>query len=114
MKPNGSCLHRSKGTLEGLRARRPALEAGARAAAGWFHLMTIPATHRLHYSYNPATRRHEDRHCPIRDIGSAADLAEVQRWFRGTREFDPVIHSTLEHYAAMLRPGEAAGAEHGW
>ena len=98
--------------MEGLRARSPALEAGLRAAAGWFHRMTIPATHRLHYLYNPVARRHEDQHCPIRDIGTAADLAEVQRW-RGTREFDPVIHATLQHYAAMLRPGEAAG-EHGW
>lgn len=66
---------------------------------------------RLHYAFNPATGRHEDRWCPIRDVGTAGDLAVLQRRLGSTAEFEPVIAATLQHYCGMLVRHAEGGAE---
>ncbi|KAL4458288.1 hypothetical protein ABPG75_013153 [Micractinium tetrahymenae] len=87
--------------MEGLLPLRPALQRSLRAAAAWFRGMVDPSTQRLHYSYSVSHGRHEDRRCPIRDIGTAADLAVLSA-ATGSREFDTVIASTLQHYESIL------------
>lgn len=87
--------------MELLLPQRTALQRSLRAAAAWFSGMVDPATQRLHYSYSVAHARHEDRRCPIRDIGTAADLAVLSA-ASGSREFDQVIFSTLRHYESIL------------
>lgn len=67
---------------------RPALTSSLHAATAWFHSMTSPAK-RLHYAFEPATGIHRDENCPIRDVGTAADLAVLQRHLHSS-EFDPV------------------------
>jgi len=80
--------------MEALLPLRPALRHSLQAAQRFFHAMTDPATHRLHYTYSPAHARFEDRSCPIRDLGTAADLAVLSAAM-GSREFDPVSHSSM-------------------
>lgn len=45
---------------------------------------------RLHYAFHPESGRWEDRSCPIRDMGTAADLAVLQRHLADRRQFDEV------------------------
>jgi hypothetical protein len=89
--------------MEGLRGLRPALQGSLAAASRWFHCMTIPAPiNRLHYSFEPSANKHVDRHCPIRDIGTAADLAVLQRYL-GSREYDAVRLRQQSSVAGTVR-----------
>ncbi|PRW60046.1 hypothetical protein C2E21_1401 [Chlorella sorokiniana] len=87
--------------MEALRALRPALNSSIIAAASWFHNATA-SSKRLHYAFHPESGRWEDRPCPIRDMGTAADLAVLQRHLADRRQFDEVIESTVQHYTGLL------------
>lgn len=80
--------------MESLLPLRPALQRSLRAAAAWFRSMVDPSTQRMLYSFSVARARQEDRHCPIRDIGTAADLAVLSA-ATGSHEFDPVTFSSV-------------------
>ncbi|KAL4423128.1 hypothetical protein ABPG77_004811 [Micractinium sp. CCAP 211/92] len=87
--------------MESLVPLRPALQRSLQAAAAWFRGMVDPSTQRLHYSYNLAHARQEDRQCPIRDLGTAADLAVLSA-ATGSCDFNAVIASTVRHYESIL------------
>lgn len=73
--------------MEGLLPLRPALRRSLAASARWFNSMIDGATHRLHYAFQNG--QHVDRSCPVRDIGTAADLAVLSA-ATGSHEFDEV------------------------
>lgn len=83
--------------LAPLRSLRPALAASLRAASAWFRGMLHPQTHRLHYCYEPAEDRYRDANSPIRDCGTAGDLAVLQRAL-GEPAFDDAIAATLRAF----------------
>lgn len=88
--------------MELLLPQRTALQRSLRAAAAWFSGMVDPATQRLHYSYSVAHARHEDQRCPIRDIGTAADLAVLSA-ASGSCEFDQVSLTVHAAHAPLRR-----------
>eukprot|EP00887_Chlorella_sp_A99_P000542 scaffold17.g542.t1 len=63
--------------------------------------MVDPSTSRLYYEFLPAAKQRVHAHSPVRDIGTACDLAVLQT-FTGGSEFDGVIDATLDHYLPML------------
>lgn len=87
--------------LAPLRSLRPALAASLRAASGWFRGMANPRTHRLHYAFEPAEGRYRDANSPIRDCGTAGDLAVLQRAL-GAPAFDDVLAATLRAFEGFV------------
>jgi hypothetical protein len=84
-----------------LQRLRPALERGLALARPWLARMVHPRTHRIFIEYHPEEDRHVAQDCPVRELGTAATLAALQR-ARGGREFDPAIRATLAHYERAL------------
>ncbi len=63
----------------------------------------MPFLPRLHYAFHPESGRWEDRSCPVRDMGTAADLATLQRHLPDRHQYDEVGGSGLEgHNAAPV------------
>lgn len=92
-----------------LRALRPAVLRSLGLAARWFRdTMTDAATRRLFYAYDPTTKAHSRQRSPIRDLGTAANLALLQNQLPAgevsadRHMFDEVIANTVSEYLSYL------------
>ena len=103
--PNQACL---TAALQHRLCVRKTLQNGLHSARRWMGGMVDPASHRLWYEVvpgppgGPSAARVDKHGCtsPIRDLGTAADLAQLQAFEWGC-EFDPAISSTLDDLPSL-------------